>query len=232
MKRIVAFTGAGVSAESGIDTFRDSGGLWEQHRISDVATPEAFERDPEMVLEFYNERRRKVLQSEPNAAHKALAELERAYEVSVITQNIDDLHERAGSSQVIHLHGEIRKVQSTLDPELLYEVGEEGIQVGDTCEKGGQLRPYVVWFGEMVPMMEVAAREMQNADILMVIGSSLNVYPAAGLVFYAPEGIPKYLIDPQAEEDQEGKKLFRTIPKKAGEGVSELVEELLEGVPR
>lgn len=232
MKRVVVFTGAGVSAESGISTFRDSGGLWEKYDITEVATPEAFERNPEMVLEFYNQRRRQVVQAEPNEAHKAIAELENAYEVVVVTQNIDDLHERAGSSKVIHLHGEIRKVRSTADPELVYEIGEEGIQLGSTCEKGGQLRPHVVWFGEMVPMMEVATKEMENADILMVVGSSLNVYPAAGLVFYTPSGIPKYLIDPKAEEDVgNGLQDVKAVPQKAGEGVPRVVKELLESVP-
>ncbi len=228
MKRIVAFTGAGVSAESGIDTFRDSGGLWERFDIADVATPEAFERDPETVLEFYNERRRKVLESEPNPAHRAIAELEEAYEVVVVTQNIDDLHERAGSNHVLHLHGEILKVRSSVDPELVYEVGKEGIKLGQTCDKGSQLRPYVVWFGEAVPMLEKAAKEIQQADLLMVVGSSLNVYPAAGLVFYAPHHAEKYFIDPKAEEDQVEMSGFRAIPEKAGVGVPKLAEQLLE----
>lgn len=232
MKRIVAFTGAGVSAESGIDTFRDSGGLWDRFDIADVATPEAFERDPETVLEFYNERRRKVLESEPNAAHHALAELEKAYDVTVVTQNIDDLHERAGSSNVVHLHGEIRKVRSTIDPELMYEVGEEGVQLGQTCEKGGQLRPHVVWFGEAVPMLEVGARAIQGADILLVIGSSLNVYPAAGLVFYAKPEASKYLIDPKAQEDAGEMSEFELVPEKAGIGVPRIVESLMTKEPR
>lgn len=232
MKRIVAFTGAGVSAESGIDTFRDSGGLWDRYNITDVATPEAFERNPEMVLEFYNERRRKVLESEPNAAHRAIADLEEAYEVVVVTQNIDDLHERAGSSQVVHLHGEIRKVRSSVDPDLLYEVGKEGIQLGQTCDKGSQLRPHVVWFGEAVPMLEVAAKEIEQADLLLVVGSSLNVYPAAGLVFYAPSHAQKYLVDPKAEEDAVDMSGFMAIPEKAGVGVPKLVERLLEKEPR
>jgi NAD-dependent deacetylase len=232
MKKVVAFTGAGVSAESGIDTFRDSGGLWEQYDIADVATPEAFERDPETVLEFYNERRRKVLQSEPNPAHRALAEMEKVHDVVVVTQNIDDLHERAGSSRVIHLHGEIRKVRSTLDPELLYEVGEEGVQLGSTCEKGGQLRPHVVWFGEPVPMLEVAAKEIEDADVLLVIGSSLNVYPAAGLAFYAPQRAEKYLIDPKAQEDGANLSDFELVPQRAGEGVPVIVERLMEKITR
>jgi NAD-dependent deacetylase len=228
MKRIVAFTGAGVSAESGIDTFRDSGGLWDRYSIADVATPEAFERDPETVLEFYDQRRKKVLESDPNPAHRAIAELERDHEVVVVTQNIDDLHERAGSSRVLHLHGEILKVRSSVDPDLIYEVGEEGIRMGQTCEKGSQLRPHVVWFGEAVPMLEHAAREIQQADILLVIGSSLNVYPAAGLVFYARPDADKFLIDPKAEEDGAEMSDFELIPEKAGEGVPKLVERLLE----
>ena len=173
-----------------------------------------------------------MLESEPNPAHRALAELEKVHDVVVVTQNIDDLHERAGSSRVIHLHGEIRKVRSTADPSLLYEVGEEGIQLGSTCEKGGQLRPHVVWFGEPVPMLEVAAREIQDADALLVIGSSLNVYPAAGLAFYAPPKAEKYLIDPKAEEDGAGLSGFELIPKKAGEGVPPLVERLMEKIAR
>lgn len=232
MKRIVAFTGAGVSAESGIDTFRDSGGLWERYSITDVATPEAFERDPETILAFYNERRRKVMESEPNPAHKALAELEEAYDVVVVTQNIDDLHERAGSSQVMHLHGEIAKVRSSVDSELIYDIGGEDIQIGQTCDKGSQLRPHVVWFGEAVPMLEKAAKEIEQADLFMVVGSSLNVYPAAGLVFYAPSHAPKYLIDPKAEADGVEMNGFTAISEKAGEGVPNLVERLMEKEPR
>ncbi len=228
MQRVVAFTGAGVSAESGIDTFRDSGGLWDQYDIADVATPEAFAKDPETVLQFYNERRKKVLESEPNAAHRALAELEKAYDVVVVTQNIDDLHERAGSSKVLHLHGEIRKVRSSVDPDLIYEIGGEEIQIGQTCDKGSQLRPHVVWFGEAVPMLEHAAKEIQEADVLLVIGSSLNVYPAAGLVFYAKREARKYLIDPKAEEDGGSMADFRLIPEKAGKGVPLVVEELMD----
>ncbi|MFB6257836.1 MAG: NAD-dependent deacetylase [Flavobacteriales bacterium] len=227
MQRIVAFTGAGVSAESGIDTFRDSGGLWDRYNIADVATPEAFARDPKTVLEFYNERRRKVLESEPNPAHQALAELEEAYEVVVVTQNIDDLHERAGSSKVLHLHGEIKKVRSSVDPELIYEVGEGGIELGQTCDKGSQLRPHVVWFGEAVPMLEKAALEIEQADILLVIGSSLNVYPAAGLVFYARPEARKFLIDPKADEDGGAMEDFELISEKAGQGVPRIVERLM-----
>ncbi len=232
MKRIVAFTGAGISAESGIDTFRDSGGVWERYNIADVATPEAFERDPKTVLEFYEQRRQKVLESSPNAAHRAIAQLEKAHEVVVVTQNIDDLHERAGSSRVLHLHGEIRKVQSSQDPNLVYEVGEEGIRWGLTCEKGSQLRPHVVWFGEPVPILETAAKEIEGADILLVIGSSLNVYPAAGLVFYAKPEARKFLIDPKADEDGAEMKDFELVPEKAGEGVPKVVERLLEKEPR
>lgn len=196
MNKLIVFTGAGVSAESGIKTFRDQGGLWENYDITQVATPEGFKKDPELVLEFYNERRRNVLDVSPNEAHKAIARLEEKYDVHVITQNIDDLHERAGSSKVLHLHGEILKARSSVDPNLLYEVGREGIQPGDKCEKGSQLRPHVVWFGEPVPAMENAFQLIQNADAVITVGTSLNVYPAAGLVLEAPSNARHYLIDP------------------------------------
>ncbi len=226
MEKIVVFTGAGVSAESGIKTFRDQGGLWEQHDITDVATPEGFAKNPELVLEFYNERRRNVLDSEPNKAHRAVARLEEGYEVDVITQNIDDLHERAGSSNVLHLHGEILKARSSLDPSLLYDVGREGIKLGDKCEKGSQLRPHVVWFGEPVPAMEKALRLTQTADIILTVGTSLNVYPAAGLVTEAPPSAKQYLIDPNDVPAPDLPHL-EIIKDTAANGVPPLVDRLL-----
>lgn len=197
MKNIVVFTGAGISAESGIKTFRGSDGLWENYRIEDVATPGAWHKDKGLVLEFYNQRRLQCLNAKPNAAHKGLAQLEKKFNVTVITQNIDNLHERAGSSNVVHLHGEITKSRSTLDDSLVYTINGAELKIGDTCEKGSQLRPHIVWFGEEVPMIEIACRIVSKADIFVVIGSSLLVYPAAGLIDYAPHAIPKFIIDPE-----------------------------------
>ncbi|MFN5710651.1 MAG: SIR2 family NAD-dependent protein deacylase [Bacteroidota bacterium] len=197
MKNIVVFTGAGISAESGIKTFRGSDGLWENYRIEDVATPGAWHKDKALVLEFYNQRRLQCLNAKPNAAHKGLAQLEKKFNVTVITQNIDNLHERAGSSNVVHLHGEITKSRSTLDESLVYTINGAELKIGDTCEKGSQLRPHIVWFGEEVPMIEIACRIVSKADIFVVIGSSLLVYPAAGLIDYAPHAIPKFIIDPE-----------------------------------
>lgn len=197
MKNIVVFTGAGISAESGIKTFRGSDGLWENYRIEDVATPGAWHKDKALVLEFYNQRRLQCLNAKPNAAHKGLAQLEKKFNVTVITQNIDNLHERAGSSNVVHLHGEITKSRSTLDESLVYTINGAELKIGNTCEKGSQLRPHIVWFGEEVPMIEIACRIVSKADIFVVIGSSLLVYPAAGLIDYAPHAIPKFIIDPE-----------------------------------
>ena len=196
-KRLVVLTGAGISAESGLKTFRDSDGLWEGYNIMDVATPEAWYRNPDLVQQFYNERRRQVLDAEPNEAHLILAKLEDYFDVYVITQNIDDLHERAGSTQITHLHGVITFAQSDLNPNLLYPVNGDTINIGDFCELGSQLRPHVVWFGEAVPMIETAAAICEQADIFMVIGTSLVVYPAAGLIDYVPKDVPKYIIDPK-----------------------------------
>ena len=229
MKKIVVLTGAGVSAESGLKTFRDHDGLWHNYRIEDVATPEAWERDMELVLDFYNERRRALLEAMPNAAHIAIARLEDKYDVTVITQNVDDLHERGGSSKVLHLHGELKKVRSSVDPGLVYELQGWELKKGDLCEKGSQLRPHIVWFGEPVPMIEQAAKISAKADIMIVIGTSLQVYPAAGLIHYAFAGAPKYYIDPKAVEVPYIPKL-EIIRKTAGEGVPELVEHLLEEV--
>ncbi len=192
----MVFTGAGMSAESGLKTFRDSGGLWEDHRIDDVATPEAWKRNPEMVLRFYNERYRQLRQAEPNGAHLALAKLEAAYNVQIITQNVDDLHERAGSCNILHLHGELTKCRSNLDENVIYPMPPSGLQIGDLCKFGSQLRPHIVWFGEPVPAMIQAEKLVAEADLLIVIGTSLIVYPAAGLVFQAKPGVEIIIADP------------------------------------
>jgi NAD-dependent deacetylase len=196
MQKLVVLTGAGVSAESGIQTFRDSNGLWENHDIMDVASPEGWRRNPELVQNFYNQRRKQLDECQPNEAHRILADLERHFEVSIITQNVDDLHERAGSSDVVHLHGELRKSQSTLDPRLVYPLDHWEIKMGDKCERGSQLRPFIVWFGEEVPMMQTAVEIASTADIFLVLGTSLQVYPAASVINYVPKGAKKYLIDP------------------------------------
>ncbi|MDQ2076619.1 NAD-dependent deacylase [Marinimicrobium sp. ABcell2] len=222
-KHIVVLTGAGISAESGLGTFRASDGLWERHRIEDVATPEGFQRDPERVLQFYNERRDQLRQAEPNAAHFALVELESSHRVTIITQNIDDLHERAGSSHIVHLHGELTKACSSQDVELIYDIGYQPIELGGRCELGSQLRPFVVWFGESVPMLERAAELVAEADHLLVVGTSLQVYPAAGLVEWAGPSIPITVIDPGTPAHVRGANVLR---KRASEGVPAWVEEL------
>ncbi len=227
-KKIVVFTGAGISAESGISTFRDSGGLWEKYDIRDVATPEAWTKNPNLVLEFYNQRRKQVLEAKPNAAHKALVELEKKFNVRIITQNVDDLHERAGSKNVVHLHGEIRKSRSTFNPELVYEIDGWEIKAGDKCEKGSQLRPHIVWFGEQVPEMENAQEISSDADIFIIIGTSLNVYPAAGLVHFTKKDCPIFIIDPN-EVNNPGISNLVMIRESAGKGVPILVEKLLRG---
>ncbi|HNQ83279.1 MAG TPA: NAD-dependent deacylase [Bacteroidales bacterium] len=229
MKKIAVLTGAGVSAESGLKTFRDHDGLWHDHRIEDVATPEAWERDMDLVNQFYNERRKNLLEAMPNEAHIALARLEEKYNVTVITQNVDDLHERGGSSNVLHLHGELKKVRSTVDPELVYELNGWELKRGDLCEKGSQLRPHIVWFGEAVPLIEDAAGIVQEADIVIIIGTSLQVYPAAGLIHYAFAGAPKYYIDPKAVQVP-FIPMLEIIRKPAGEGVPELVDKLMLNV--
>lgn len=222
-EHLVVLTGAGISAESGLATFRDQGGVWEHHRLEDVATPEAFAADPARVLAFYNERRRQVLAAHPNAAHRALAQLERRFRVTVITQNVDDLHERAGSSRVLHLHGEILKVRSSVDPSLVYDRTAD-ILPGDTCERGSPLRPAVVWFGEPVPMMEQAMAEAATADHLLVVGTSLQVYPAATLVQAVLPGTPLTLIDPDAKLQLNGAELIRDS---ASRGVPDWVNRQL-----
>lgn len=225
-KKIIALTGSGISAESGIKTFRDQGGLWEDHDIMEVASPDGFEKDPEKVLRFYNERKEQLKNVEPNAAHKALVDLENSYDVHIITQNVDDLHERAGSSNVLHLHGELKKARSSVDENLVYD-WEDPIHMSDTCDKGSQVRPHVVWFGEMVPMMEPAARLVSEADIVMVIGTSMVVYPAAGLIQYAPMEAHKYIIDPNIPELPHMPNIH-TVETKASEGVPKVVKELLD----
>ena len=226
-KRIVVLTGAGVSAESGIRTFRDSGGLWEEFRIEEVATPQAWAANQELVLKFYNQRRKQVLEAIPNAAHLALVQLEEYFDVQIITQNIDDLHERAGSGNVLHLHGEIRKSRSTFDPRLIYTIEGSDLNPGDRCEKGSQLRTLIVWFGESVPAMDMAISVTQSADIFIVIGTSLEVYPAASLVVYAPDHAMKILIDPAAELPA-GAHDFTLIRNKAGAGVPDVVIKLIK----
>jgi NAD-dependent deacetylase len=227
MKKIVVLTGAGISAESGLKTFRDSDGLWEEHRVEDVATYQAWLRNPEFVLDFYNERRRQLLDAQPNAAHIALARLEEKYDVQIITQNIDDLHERGGSTKVLHLHGELKKARSTYNPDYVTEIKGWELKWGEICPWGSQLRPHVVWFGEAVPMIEPAIGFSSEADIFIVIGTSLNVYPAAGLIDYVPGECPKYLIDPNAASLNSIRNLT-VFRQKAGLGVPFLVDKLLE----
>ena len=227
MQKIVILTGAGISAESGIPTFRDAGGLWEGYRVEDVASPEGWSKDYKLVLDFYNQRRKGIREAVPNPGHTALAELEKKYEVVIITQNIDDLHERGGSTNILHLHGEIFKSRSTFDETLVYELGEKDIMPGDKCERGSQLRPHIVWFGEAVPMIERAALEVMEADIFIVIGTSMVVYPAAGLIQYTRQDIPIYFVDPNIPSGLYYKNLT-AIPKKAAEGVPELVKILMD----
>ena len=225
MEKITVLTGAGISAESGLKTFRDSDGLWENHRIEDVATPDAWDRDPELVLKFYNERRKQVNLAQPNKAHQLLAELEKNYEVNIVTQNIDDLHEKGGSTKVHHLHGEINKARSTVDPSLIYDLNHWEMKMGDTCDSGSQLRPHIVWFGEPVPMIDQVIHFFEMADKIIVIGTSLAVYPAAGLINYASPGVEKYYIDPMGASNMD-RKDFTVIPKKAMDGMSELMRLL------
>lgn len=227
MKRLVVFTGAGISAESGIKTFRDSGGLWEEHEIEDVATPQAWAKNPGLVLEFYNQRRKKLLEAKPNTGHFAIAELQKQFNVHVITQNVDDLHERAGSEKVLHLHGELMKVRSCDYPGLIYTVKGWEVKMGDKCERGSQLRPHIVWFGEMVPEMDNAIELVQQADIFIVAGTSLNVYPAANLLDYAPADIPKFYVDPNPDLVYNFGDM-RIIKDTAGKGLPYLAEKLIK----
>ncbi len=215
-----------MSSESGIKTFRDSGGLWEEYDVSEVATPMAWVKNRDLVLRFYNERRRQLASSKPNEGHFGLARLEKYFDVRIITQNIDDLHERAGSTKVIHLHGELTKARSCADPSLIYDIGYKDINAGDNCEKGSQLRPHIVWFGEEVPMMDEAVNLTAEADIFVVIGSSLNVYPAAGLIAYAPAKASLWLIDPKEVVIPINRKV-EVIRKNASKGVGILTERLM-----
>lgn len=225
MKKLIVLTGAGISADSGLQTFRDAGGLWEGFNIYDVATPEAWHRDPGLVQSFYNERRKAVLSAEPNAAHYALVKLEQKFDVKIITQNIDDLHERAGSTKITHLHGLITKSQSDKNPELTYDISGWELKMGEFCELGSQLRPHVVWFGEPVPMIGRAAELCAEADLFLVIGTSLQVYPAAGLIDLVPAKAQKFLVDPRALEISA--KNIEMIPESSVTAVPELVECLL-----
>lgn len=224
MKKLVVLSGAGMSQESGLKTFRDMGGLWEQYDVTEVASPEAWERDPALVLRFYNQRRKQLFEVKPNAGHLGIAELEQWFDVDVVTQNVDNLHERAGSSKVLHLHGELMKARSTIDPFLVYELGHWALELGDVCEKGSQLRPHIVWFGEAVTEIPKAVGIVEAADILVVIGTSLAVYPAAGLVNYVKRGTPVFVIDPGKPAVHQANVLY--IQEKAGKGVELLKEEL------
>ncbi|MEX0845117.1 MAG: NAD-dependent deacylase [Balneolaceae bacterium] len=226
-KKIVVISGAGISAESGLSTFRDSGGLWEGYDINEVATIQGWENNPERVLQFYNLRRKQAADAKPNSAHYALADLENDFEVVIVTQNVDDLHEKAGSKNVLHLHGELKKARSSIDPSIVVDIGANPIKMGDRAEDGSQLRPQVVWFGEMVPMIEPAILEVKTADILIVVGTSLVVYPAAGLIDYAKPGIPKYIIDPSNPQLYDAKGWIH-YKENAGIGVKKLAEKLLK----
>ena len=226
MKNIVILTGAGISAESGIETFRGSDGLWENHKVTDVATPEAFRRDPELVLRFYNERRKQIRQVQPNSAHKALVKLEKKFNVNIITQNIDDLHERSGSKNILHLHGEINQSRSSIDASLVYDIIDVEMKMGELCELNSQLRPNIVWFGEEVPMIEKAIPLMLKADIVIVIGTSLQVYPAAGLLDFTSPSVSVFNIDPNSVMDSRDKNVT-IIKQKASIGVTQLVDSLL-----
>lgn len=223
-KKLVVLTGAGISAESGLKTFRDSDGLWEGHDIEDVATPNAWQKNPQLVLEFYNQRRRSVLEAEPNAAHYGLVTLEKDWDVHIITQNIDDLHERAGSTNVLHLHGQILKMRSERNEELIYDIKDD-IRPGDLADDGAQLRPHIVWFGEAVPAITDAISTVRSADMFVVVGTSLVVYPAAGLVNYAPWEIQKFIIDKKIPYSSSLHNLT-AIEKPATEGVTDLIQLL------
>lgn len=225
-KKIVVLTGAGMSADSGIRTFRDANGLWEDHDVMEVASPHGFARDPALVLDFYNQRRRQLLEVVPNAGHKMLVELEQHFNVTIITQNIDDLHERAGSSHVLHLHGELLKVRSTGDETMVLD-WKKDLTLGETCPKGYQLRPHIVWFGEEVPLLSEAAQITVTADILIIIGTSMQVYPAAGILNYARQGTPIYFIDPKPSINASDFENLTIIQSTAAKGVPTLVKDLV-----
>ncbi len=225
-KKLVILSGAGISQESGIRTFRDMGGLWEEYDVMEVATPEAWARNPELVMRFYNDRRKQLYECKPNAGHLGLVDLEKDFEVQIITQNVDDLHERAGSSQILHLHGELKKSRSSVDESLVYDMEGWELKFGQKCAKGSQLRPHIVWFGEAVPAMDDAVPMVEGADILVVVGTSLNVYPAAGLVNYTKRGTPIFVIDPERPPVYIRNVTY--IQEKAGKGVEILKEKLKE----
>lgn len=221
MKKLVILSGAGMSAESGIPTFRDMGGLWEKYDITEVASPQAWRNNPELVLRFYNERRKKLLESHPNQGHKIIAQLEDSFDVQIVTQNVDDLHERAGSSNILHLHGELRKVRSTKKPHLVHQLDGWELKIGDLCQEGSQLRPHIVWFGESVPLLPIAEKIVSNADIFVIVGTSLNVYPAAGLINNVQPDVPIFIIDPGQPNIFISDKIT-IIKKGASEGLKEL----------
>ena len=224
-KKIVVLTGAGISAESGISTFRDSDGLWEHYHVEDVATHEAYERNPELVLNFYNERRRQLFKAQPNEAHYQLVRLEERYDVQIVTQNIDDLHERAGSTHVLHLHGELTKGRSDRNPNIIVDIGDNDIHLGDKAPDGTQLRPHIVWFGEPVPNIEPAAEMCEQADIFIVVGTSMAVYPAAGLIHYVQSHVPCYVVDPKEVPVSRKVTFFKDV---ATRGVTNLVNQLMQ----
>ena len=226
MKKLVVLTGAGVSAESGLKTFRDGDGLWEEHDVMEVASIEGWRKNPELVLEFYNQRRRQLESVQPNEAHRILADLERHFDVRIVTQNVDNLHERAGSSKVLHLHGELTKARSVGNADSVKDIGYGDIAVGQVGEDGTQLRPHIVWFGEAVPLIEEAGRLVGEADIFAIIGSSLVVYPAAGLVRFLPSGIPAFVVDPN-EVEVSFPSNFRLIKETATRGAAQMREILL-----
>jgi NAD-dependent deacetylase len=223
-KNLVILSGAGMSQESGLRTFREMGGLWESYDVEDVASIDGWRRNPELVMDFYNQRRKQLFDAEPNPGHYGIAELEKWFDVTVVTQNVDDLHERAGSTKVLHLHGELRKVRSTIDSDLVYELEGWELKFGDRCEKGSQLRPHIVWFGEPVPALYDAIPIVEEADIVVVVGTSLVVYPAASLVHYAKPGAPVFVVDPSRPEVSIKNVVY--IEEKAGRGVEILKEKL------
>jgi NAD-dependent deacetylase len=220
MKKLILLSGAGMSAESGIMTFRDMGGLWEQYNIEEVASPIAWRQNPQLVLDFYNQRRKQLLEVQPNKGHFAIFELENYFDVQIITQNVDNLHERAGSTNVLHLHGELMKVRSEVNEQLIYEMDDWELKLGDTAEDGQQLRPHIVWFGEAVPMIEKAIPIVQSADIIVIVGTSMQVYPAASLISYSKPEAELYYIDPNA--DAYSYPNLKCINKKATEGLEDL----------
>jgi len=227
LKKITVLTGAGISAESGLKTFRDANGLWEGHDVMEVASPQGWDADMNLVLDFYNQRRKQALTAKPNEGHLALVELEKNFDVTIVTQNVDNLHEQAGSKKVLHLHGELFKVRSTIDENLVYDLKGWALNSGDLCEKGSQLRPHIVWFGEAVPMMEKAISEALEADIFMVVGTSLQVYPAAGLLHYTKKNTPIYVIDPFLPAIDTSLNIY-TYGELASTGVEKAIQDIEE----